>query len=528
MTRIRVYIATTEGPVAVQKITAEDPDVPSVACRDGTTEVLAISRDYTRFVDRGTGLVAALTGHGAYRLDLDRPVDGGRSWQLPVLLAHLLEAEGRLAGPDDPADLVLLATGEVDRNQRVRPVGRIGEKLAAAEDLIAGHGENGPPLAVLLPVADRTPGIEGRIPGEGRRGGGGGSSGGGDGSVRVLAWERIRSLSALEEESGGARSSAGPSGPDRGAGSEDPGAGEGPGAAEGRGAVEDPAHGSVPESGAPRGAVPGDVSGDAGTGGPVAGGAGATRRRRRGGRVAGVLLLLLAAAGLGTGAAWWNGPRHWEALRRAGDYEALERAMQRSVIPILAERYRTELVAAAAPAGSLVFSLVEQRTADGRPCAARFVRGPSGGEDRTNLLETPVAPRKPGFFQSERGANLCMAVYRVANEGDRLVYLYFAVRPALSIAAGETSGSPIRRAAALPAGASLTLDLELGDHPERVLGAHLLILAAPSPAPQIRRAFERATGGDRESRGRPAGSLDLTALPALGLTVKGASHAILR
>ena len=121
-----------------------------------------------------------------------------------------------------------------------------------------------------------------------------------------------------------------------------------------------------------------------------------------------------------------------------------------------------------------------------------------------------------------------MAVYRVANEGDRLVYLYFAVRPALSIAAGETSGSPIRRAAALPAGASLTLDLDLGNHPERVLGAHLLILAAPSPAPQIRRAFERATDGGGEPRGRPAGSLDLTALPALGLTVKGASHAILR
>ncbi|MYE58394.1 MAG: hypothetical protein F4X35_02240, partial [Alphaproteobacteria bacterium] len=147
---------TTEGPVAVQRITAEDPDVPSVACRDGTTEVLAISRDYTRFVDRGTGLVAALTGHGAYRLDLDRPVDAGRSWQLPVLLAHLLETEGRLAGPGKPADLILLATGEVDRDQRVRPVGRVEEKLAAAQGLLARRRRDEPPVVVLLPAADRT------------------------------------------------------------------------------------------------------------------------------------------------------------------------------------------------------------------------------------------------------------------------------------------------------------------------------------------------------------------------------------
>ena len=157
MTRVRVLIATTEGPVAVQKITAEDPDAPSVACRDGTTEVLAISRDYTRFVDRGTGIVVRLTGHGAYRLDLDRPADGGRSWQLPVLLAHLLDAEGRLAGPEELAGLVVLATGEVDREQKIRPVGRIGEKLDAAGALIARHRERGPPLIVLLPADDRTP-----------------------------------------------------------------------------------------------------------------------------------------------------------------------------------------------------------------------------------------------------------------------------------------------------------------------------------------------------------------------------------
>ena len=188
--RVHVFIVTTEGPVAVQKITAEDPDVPSVACLDGTTEILPISRDYTRFVDRGTGLVARLTGHGAYRLDLDGPVDGGKSWQLPVLLAHLLDAEDRLAAPEEPADLTLLATGEVDREQRVRSVGRLDRKLSAARALIDRHAENGQPLVVLVPDDGEAHDLlASRLPD------------GGDGVVRLLAWGRVEDLATLKGRS---------------------------------------------------------------------------------------------------------------------------------------------------------------------------------------------------------------------------------------------------------------------------------------------------------------------------------------
>ena len=499
MNRVRVYIATTEGPVAVQKITAEDPDVPSVACRDGTTEILAISRDYTRFVDRGTGLVAALTGHGAYRLDLDRPVDGGRSWQLPVLLAHLLEAEGRLAGPDEPAGFALLATGEVDRDQRVRRVGRVSEKLAAAGDLIARHGDGGSPLVVLVPAADRTPAIEAALR----------AAGSGD-AVSVLAWERVVGLASLE-----------PPPADEAADTDTGGsAGTGDGAGGGSGETEAPARSVASPSG--------DPGADPATAPPPRSGATSARPRRRGFRAVAAILLIAAAAGLASGAAWWNGPRHWETLKRTGDYRGLESALQGAVVPLLAERFRSALLAAAPPPASLVFSLVEQRTADGRPCGPR---GFGGGADRTGrdrLEGTPMPPLKPGFFRSEGGASLCEAVYRVANEGERLVYVYFAVRPSLSFAAEEAQAPALRRAAALPPGASLALDLDLGLQPERLLGADLLVLAAPSPSPQIRRAFELATDADASTGERAAGPLELTALPALGLTVTGASHAILR
>ena len=180
-TKARVLIATTEGPVAVQKITEEDPGVPSVACLDGTTTMLGISNDYARFVNKGTGLVAALTGHAAYRLDLDGRVDGGQSWQLPVLLAHLLAAEDKLAAPDESATLTILATGEVDREQRVRRVSGMDEKIERAGPLLAEPRSSEHRLLVVVPKGN-TP-ID-ALP---------------DG-VRLLAWERFEGLAALGEK----------------------------------------------------------------------------------------------------------------------------------------------------------------------------------------------------------------------------------------------------------------------------------------------------------------------------------------
>ena len=176
--KTRVLIATTEGPVAVQKITAEDPDVPSVACLDGTTTVLGISNDYARFVNKGTGLVAALTGHAAYRLDLDGRVDSGQSWQLPVLLAHLLATENKLAAPDEDAALTILATGEVDRDQRVREVSGMGDKIERAAPLLAEERDSEHRLLVVVPKAN-TP--LGPLPK----------------GAKLLAWEQFEGLAAL-------------------------------------------------------------------------------------------------------------------------------------------------------------------------------------------------------------------------------------------------------------------------------------------------------------------------------------------
>ena len=189
--RFRVLIATTDGPAAVQKITPEDAGVPSVACLDGTTEVLGISSDYARFVNRGTGLVASETGHEAYRLDLDGHVHGGLSWQLPVLLAHRLASQGRLADPDDESAPAVLATGIVDRDQRVRPVEAISEKIASARDRIAGIVSTGADVLVVLPATDETDGAEAILAEFGD-------------AVSLLRWDRMDALPESRSVDGGA------------------------------------------------------------------------------------------------------------------------------------------------------------------------------------------------------------------------------------------------------------------------------------------------------------------------------------
>ena len=128
---IPVYILTTEGPVRIQRITREDPMVHSVICLDGRTQALPVSAAYEAFVRSPTGVIERLTGHGAYRMDVGGPVDGGSSWQLAAVLAHAAEHD---AGSDDIQ--VLFATGEVDRDLAVRPVQQVARKLVRLAEVV--------------------------------------------------------------------------------------------------------------------------------------------------------------------------------------------------------------------------------------------------------------------------------------------------------------------------------------------------------------------------------------------------------
>src|ERR1700749_5361450 len=112
--KLRVLIATTNGPVEVQLLTEEDAAIGRcVACIGGTTETADIASAYHAFVVGPTGIIEARFGHSCYRLDVSGRIHAGSSWQLGVLAAHALLASGRLAQEKDVADAVLWATGSV-------------------------------------------------------------------------------------------------------------------------------------------------------------------------------------------------------------------------------------------------------------------------------------------------------------------------------------------------------------------------------------------------------------------------------
>lgn len=154
--RLRVVIATTTGPSTVRRITAEDPALRSVVCLAGTATALPISGDYDAFVRRPTGVVERDTGQRVYRVDIDRPIDDGMSWQLGLYLAHRLKLAGRLAEDDAPADGIVWATGTVDADLRVGPVERVAEKARRSAAMFAA----GPPVLAVAAAenADDLPG----------------------------------------------------------------------------------------------------------------------------------------------------------------------------------------------------------------------------------------------------------------------------------------------------------------------------------------------------------------------------------
>jgi hypothetical protein len=154
VTAVRVYVATTEGPAEIQRLTEESPLVRSVVCLDGKAVALPISPDYDSFVRRPTGVVERLYGHPAYRLDVSARITDGLSWQLGALLAHALYAKGRLATVTAPAATIVWATGEVDAALVVRPVDAVERKLHSSADLLRSLAAVRTEVLVMVPRAD--------------------------------------------------------------------------------------------------------------------------------------------------------------------------------------------------------------------------------------------------------------------------------------------------------------------------------------------------------------------------------------
>ena len=121
-------------------------------CIVGSFEALPVSGSYDQFVRRPTGVIEKLLGEGSYRTDLDGPVTQGDSWQLGILLAHMLEKSGGLV--DKHCALhgngVIWASGEVSPAMDIRPVDHMRQKFSESRVQLQALHDNGETVTVLL------------------------------------------------------------------------------------------------------------------------------------------------------------------------------------------------------------------------------------------------------------------------------------------------------------------------------------------------------------------------------------------
>ncbi|BAU89428.1 hypothetical protein MPPM_0823 [Methylorubrum populi] len=151
-TAILVVIPTTRGPLCLRGLSPR-PGLPAPAAfADGDYRPLPWSADYARLCAPG-GPVARLGAEAGapHELRLSGSFDAGRSWEVPVCLAHGLAARGhRFVAEPVQADLILWATGAVDRDLAVLPGDyALLDKIERSRTLLAEVPEV--PLAVLLP-----------------------------------------------------------------------------------------------------------------------------------------------------------------------------------------------------------------------------------------------------------------------------------------------------------------------------------------------------------------------------------------
>ena len=153
---IAVYIATTAGPVRIERITEEHVPQSNIFVGRGYVPLLPISKYYDSFVSVGGPVARAFGPFNAssFRLDISDPIDTGNSWELGVFVAHGLAKAAQLAGTGEPVDGIILVTGRVDSDFNVGAVGHIEKKALAASECFEKKAGNKNPVTFFIPKGD--------------------------------------------------------------------------------------------------------------------------------------------------------------------------------------------------------------------------------------------------------------------------------------------------------------------------------------------------------------------------------------
>lgn len=162
--RYTVVAPTTGGMVRIERIRARPRLQASYAALKGDFRPLALSADYHNFVSgplSAHGLV-----EGAHELLISEDIDSGRSWEIPVLIAHLLEANARLDAPESDADTgaqpnVIWATGSVDPELHPQAADyAVARKCEIAAPLFAEWQDQNRTVHLVVPAGMPTADVE--------------------------------------------------------------------------------------------------------------------------------------------------------------------------------------------------------------------------------------------------------------------------------------------------------------------------------------------------------------------------------
>lgn len=154
MKRFAVFIATTHGPIRVERITRERAP-QSMVCLKRSSSILPISAAYDNFVRPGSGVVERAFGpfeDGAFRLDLSAAIETGESWQLGFFVAHAIAASSNAElSSEDNADAIIWLTGRVDYDLAVGAINHISEKTFASRAAIGKWLSAKRPVTLFVP-----------------------------------------------------------------------------------------------------------------------------------------------------------------------------------------------------------------------------------------------------------------------------------------------------------------------------------------------------------------------------------------
>jgi len=152
--RVKIIIPTTNGPSVVHGITRLFRlPLSQVVTIDDFVPDIELTRRYHALTDIGGPLRDLIDlADSRYELCLDTKPEMGRSWELPVAIAHWALDRGHELVTDE-ADLVVWATGVIGTGGKITPEDyHISRKLDAMEDKLANWLQGKKEALFLLPV----------------------------------------------------------------------------------------------------------------------------------------------------------------------------------------------------------------------------------------------------------------------------------------------------------------------------------------------------------------------------------------